>query len=222
MDRKTLFSSLFAATVVAVAVVKTAVDPDLRGLFARMLRQPLPTPVVKDERPRPSEWPHDLELVVEPSLVAAMQPWGTGESYRTEDTPMSGKVELVEFSAIEESTGNLFLRFRIGDWSCYQYFDIDLAKSPNSAPTIEIDARWWIDIRPIAVDANGQPIAGDRGDVDEPEPLSGIVGRVAIDSLDWTPGHEIAVKLALGCDFGKPTSWCWIEGGGIATIQPPK
>jgi hypothetical protein len=218
MDRKTLFSSLFAAIVVAGAVVKTTADPDLRGLFVRMVSRPIPPPVARENRPLPANWPQGLELTIDPSLVAPMHAWGTGESYWREDEPECGEVELVELSAVAESTDELVVRFRIGDWSCYQYFDVRLAQSPNAAPTVDADARWWIDIRPIKIDAEGRVEASD-----EPEVLSGVVGRVAVDSLDWTPDHDIAVKLALGCEFdASSTHWLWIEGGGTTMIRPPK
>jgi hypothetical protein len=210
MDRKTLFSSLFAATVVAGAVVKTTVDPDLRGLFVRMVSPKSQLTASRPYVPRPSAWPEHLELVVDPSLVAPMHAWGTGSNYKDAETPLCGDVELVELSATAPAAGDLLLRFRVGDWSCYQYFVIRIERSPASAPTIQVEARWWVDI-------------GTEESLRDGIALLGVVGRVTIDSLDWTSGHDIAVKLALGCDFDKPPAdWCWIEGGGTTTIRAPK
>ena len=222
MDRKTLFSSLFAATIVAAAGVKTAVDPDLRGLFVRMVcpePRPMP-PVVREDRPRPSEWPQGLELVVDPELIAPARPWGTGESYCDAEEPWAGETRMVALVAVGSTGDSITLWFNVGNICRGQTFAIQIDKAVGSAPTVVADADWWSDLGPVlSVDGDGHTVERWM----ERDELGDVVGRVAIDSLDWAPERDIAVKLALGCAFtDSPARWLWIEGGGTVTVQQLK
>ena len=217
MDRKTLFSSLFAAIVVASAAVKTAVDPDLRGLFVRMLSRPIPPPPEHQTFSRPTNWPGRLEVVVDPRFPTPRTPWFGGKSFEgdTLDCVSLGYGDFekeTRYSAWIEPDGVLVLTLAAGPWFAGMGFGVRMAHEGQEASLVEIGGSEYSDV--VIVDENGESQDSDL--------FNDIVGRVTINSSDWSVGRTIGVHLHLAFSFDANSEhWCEFESRGAVKITTP-
>jgi hypothetical protein len=212
MDRKTLLSSLFAATVVAGAMCKTAADSDLRGLFVRTFgpapERYVPTPPL----PRPNDWPLGLDLVLGATTHEPAEAWALVECDSDSEFPSLGEVEFAFVSATLRPDGGLTIQLRHGNLCRTLLFSLD-APPPSAGDETKLAATAWeLSDLPFSVTNKGARF--DR-------PLSNVVGRVSIDSRASAQGQRLAIEFALGCE-GDSGEWFWSRGGGTAVIQPSK
>lgn len=220
MDRKTLVSSVFAASVVTGAAVTTVAVPDLRSLWLRNVRDLAPgfEKSVPDMNP-PSRAPlrhrarrsalaaNEFEFEVDSSLDPNERASATGGC--------TSNIEDTRLTARATADGVLVVWLWCGDWSCHETWRLELRKR-SDALIASVSGSWWVDMGQPIIEGQTPTRSDDGTTVD----LTAIEACIAVESTDWSPGRTVALRIDLDCEFA--AKLCCLSARGAAVIQPPK